>query len=76
MYRVWNKKQTIYNCINLYKQKSVAPKLLGCRVNMTYFVKICERLMNYFENKGQISWKHLFECECDGFNSYFFGMES
>ena len=34
---------------------SVAPKLLGCRVNMTYFIKNYESLLTYFENKGQIS---------------------
>ena len=55
---------------------SVAPKLLGCLVNMTYFVKNYESLMTHFENKGRISWKPPFECECDGCNSYFFGMES
>ena len=33
------KKQTIYNCRNLYKLMSIAPKLMNCWVNMTYFVK-------------------------------------
>ena len=47
---------------------SVAPKLLGCRVNMTYFV------MTQSENERRISWKHPFEC--DGCSSYFFGTES
>ena len=45
------KEQTIYNCINLSKLMSVAPKLLGCRVNRTYFVKNYESLMTHFENK-------------------------
>ena len=40
----------------------VAPKLLGCRVNMTYFVKNHEILMTCFENEGQIPWKHHFNC--------------
>ena len=34
---IW--KQTNYNYINLYKLMCVAPKLCGCRVNMTYFIK-------------------------------------
>ena len=33
------KKQTIYDYINLYELMSVAPKLLNCRENMTYFVQ-------------------------------------
>ena len=33
------KKEAIYNYRNFYKLMSVAPKLLYCRVNMTYFVK-------------------------------------
>ena len=32
-------KQTIYNFINLYKLMCVAPKLFGCRVNMSNFIK-------------------------------------
>ena len=32
-------KQTIYNYRNLFKLMNVAPKLLGCRVNLEYFVK-------------------------------------
>ena len=55
---------------------SVAPKLLGCRVNMTHFVINYENFMTHFENEERISWKHPFECEFNGFNSYFFGMES
>ena len=55
---------------------SVTPKLLGSQVNMTCFVKNYESLMTHFENEGGISWKHSFECKCDGCNSYFFGMES
>ena len=43
------KKQTIYDYINLYALMSVAPKLLNCRVNMTYFVKNHEVLMTYLK---------------------------
>ena len=66
------KKQTIYNYRNLHELMSISPKLLNCRVNMTYFVKNHENLMSYFENEEQIPWKHQFDCECDGCNSYFF----
>ena len=66
------KKQRAYNYKNLYELMSVAPKLLNCRVNMTYFVKNHEILMTYFENEEQIPWKHRFYCKCDDFNSYFF----
>ena len=59
------KKQKTYDYINLYKLTRVAPKLLNCRVNMAYFVKNREILMNYFKSKEQIFWKQ-------GCNSYFF----
>ena len=53
------KKQTIYNDKNLYKLMSVAPKLLNCRVNMTYLVKSYEILLDYLEeNEEQIPRKH------------------
>ena len=48
------KKQTIYNYRNLYELMRVAPKLLNCQVNMTYFVKNHEILITYFENEKQI----------------------
>ena len=49
---------------------SVAPKLLNCQVNMTYFVKYYEILLGYFEeNEEQIPWKHNFTYE--GCISYF-----
>ena len=52
-------KQTIYNYRNLHKLMSVAPKLLNCRVNMTYYVKNHETLIGYFEeNEEQIPWKY------------------
>ena len=53
---------------------SIAPKLLNCQVNMSYFVKNYEVLMTYFKSR-QIAWKHQHECTCDDCNSYFFGME-
>ena len=31
----------------------VAPKLCGCRVNMTYFIKNYKSLMTYFKMKGR-----------------------
>ena len=46
-------KQTIYNYINLYKLMCVAPKLCGCRANMTYFIKNYKILMTYFENEDR-----------------------
>ena len=40
------KKQTTFNHKNLYKLMRSAPKLMNCRVNITYFVKDHEILMN------------------------------
>ena len=53
----------------------VAPKLCGCRVNMTYFIKHHKSLMAYFQNEGQMSWKHGFDCKCNDCNTYLFGIE-
>ena len=53
---------------------SVAPKLLNCRVNMTYFVKNYEIVMTYVKSR-QTAWKHQHHCTCEDCNSYFFGME-
>ena len=51
---------------------SVAPKLLKCRVNMTYFVKNYEILIGDFEeNEEQIPWKHNIYCTCEACISYF-----
>ena len=45
---------------------SVAPKLMNCWVNMTYFVKNHEILFNRFEeNEEHIPWKHEFYCTCE-----------
>ena len=56
------KKQTIYNYRHLFKLLNVAPKLLGCRANMMYFVKNHDILITHLENEGQIPWKHHFNC--------------
>ena len=66
------KKETIYNYKNLYKLMRLAPKLLNCRVNMTFFVKNREILFSHFEeNEEQIPCKHNVCCECETFSSYF-----
>ena len=49
---------------------SVAPKVLNCRVNMTYFVKNYKVLMTYFKSR-QIAWKHQRDYTCEYCNSYF-----
>ena len=36
---------------------SVAPKLLNCRVNMSYFAKNYKVLTTYFKSR-QMVWKH------------------
>ena len=64
------KKQTIYNYKNLYKLMKIAPKLMNCRVNMTYFVQHHEILMNYFEEHDE-PWKHNVCCNCEVCSSYF-----
>ena len=46
-----------------------APKLMNCRVNMTYFVKNHEILMNYFEENEE-PWKHSVSCDCE-LNKFF-----
>ena len=68
-------KRTMHNYINLYKLVYIAPKLCGCRVNMTYFIKNRKSLMTYFQNEEQTPWKHQFDCKCDYCNAYFFGMK-
>ena len=65
------RKQRIYDYLNLHELMSVPPKLLNCRVNMTYFVKNHEILMTYFKSEEQILWKHRFNCICNDCNSYF-----
>ena len=47
------KRQTSYNYKNLYKLMSVAPKLMNCRVNVTYLFKNHEILVKYFDEETQ-----------------------
>ena len=61
-----NLQQSIYNYKNLFKLMGITPKVLNCRVNMTYFVKNHDILFNYFqENEEQTSWKHNVYCDCE-----------
>ena len=65
-------KQTTYNYKNLVNLMEIAPKLMNCRVNMTYFVINHDILFNYFseENEEQPQ-KHIVTCNCKVCNSYF-----
>ena len=53
----------IYSYRNLFNLMSVAPELLGCLVNMAYFVKNHEIRMTHFGNEEQIPCKHHFNCD-------------
>ena len=53
---------------------SIAPKLCGCRVNMTYFINNHKILMTYFKNEEKTPWEHQLNCKCDYRNAYFFKM--
>ena len=64
------KKQTIYNYKNLQKLIKIAPKLMNCRANMTYFVQHHDILMNYFEEYDE-TWKHNGYYNCEACNSHF-----
>ena len=45
---------------------SVAPKLINCKINSTYFIKNHEILLNYFkESKSQTPSKHVFPSTCE-----------
>ena len=50
----------------------IAPKLMNCRANMTYFVLNHDILFNYFneENEEQ-PWKLSVSCNCEVCNPYF-----
>ena len=48
------KRQTSYNYRNIYKLMSVAPKLMNCRVNITFFFKT----MKFFLNILLMNHKH------------------
>ena len=66
------RRQASYNYRNLFKLMSVAPKLINCKINATYFVKNYEILLNYFEElKHKTPWKHVFSCTCEDCISYF-----
>ena len=65
------KKQTMYNYKKLYRLMIIATKLFNCRVNMTYFVKNHDILLNYFQEIEQIPWKHSVNCVFQTCNSYF-----
>ena len=45
------RQQRIYDYINLYELMNVAPNLLNCQVNMTYFVKNHEILILKVKNR-------------------------
>ena len=66
------KKQTTYNYKNLYMLMRIAPKLMNCRANMTYFVLNHDILFNYFneENEEQ-TWKLSVSCNWEVCNPYF-----
>ena len=66
------KKQMSYNYKNLYRLMKIAPKLMNCRVNMTYFVLYHDIHFNYFseENEEQ-PWKHSVPSNCEVCSSYF-----
>ena len=65
------KRQTSYNYRDLHKLMSVAPKLMNCRVNVTYFFKNHEIIFKYFADEAQTPWNHEFFCTCKDFISYF-----
>ena len=56
------KRQTSYNYRNLYKLMSFAPKLMNCRVNVTYFFKNHEIFFRYFDQETEAPCKHAFFC--------------
>ena len=58
------KRQTSYNYRNLNKLMSVAPKLMNCRINVTFFKKNHEILFKYFVD-AQTSWKRECFCTCE-----------
>ena len=61
-----------YNYRNLFKLMSVAPNVMNCRVNTTYFIKNYEILLKYFDElEAQTPWKHMFYYACEDCISYF-----
>ena len=60
------KRQTSYNYRNLHKLMSVAPKLMNCRVNVTFFLKNDEMkfflnilLMKKYKHPGKIRFLYM-----------------
>ena len=53
------KKQTIYNYKNLYKLMRIAPKLMNCRVNMTYLYKTTRFLLIISTTKMKNSHENI-----------------
>ena len=71
MYKECNmKKQTIYNYKNIYKLMRIVPKLMTCRVNMTYFVLNHDILFNYFNEENENSHGNIALLAIEGCNSY------
>ena len=46
------------NCRNFNKLARLAPKLLHCRVSLTYFVKNHEIFTSYLEENITSAWRH------------------
>ena len=66
------KKQMSYNYKHLYRLMKIAPKLMNCRVNRTYFVLNHDILFNYFKEENEEQpWKHSVPCNCEVCSSYF-----
>ena len=66
------KRQTHYNYRNLHRLISAAPKLMNCRVNVTFFLKNHEILFKHFADEEiQTPWKHPVFCACEDCISYF-----
>ena len=47
------KRQTSYNYRNLYKLMSIAPNLMNCKVDVSYFFKNHETIFKYFDEETQ-----------------------
>ena len=58
----------IYNYKNIYRLIKLVPKVMSCRVNMTYFVQHHKILKNSFEEHDD-PWKHKVYCNCEARNS-------
>ena len=54
-----------------YRLMIIAPKLFSCWVNMTYFVKNHDILLNSFQEIEQTLWKYRVNCVYQTCNSHF-----